>query len=118
MADGDKKNEIILENSFDEFQQQRFTNDQEHIIDMMHKDIIRPIPCKPTVNDRLKTSPNLKLFKNSIPHLSSSQFCQSTLPLNRTSTWRKLQANITPSHYYRIQEFQQDRQQHYHSSPT
>ncbi|CAF4675746.1 unnamed protein product [Rotaria sp. Silwood1] len=118
MADGDKKNEIILDNSFDEFQQQRFTNDQEHIIDMMHKDIIRPIPCKPTVNDRLKTSPNLKLFKNSISHLSSSQFCQSTLPLNRTSTWRKLQANITPSHYYRIQEFQQDRQQHYHSSPT
>ncbi|CAF0996672.1 unnamed protein product [Rotaria sordida] len=118
MADGDKKNEIILENSFDEFQQQRFTNDQEHIIDMMYKDIIRPVPYKPTVNNRLKTSLDLKSLKNPISHLPSSQICQSTLPLNRTSTWRKLQANITPSHYDRIQQFQRDLQQQYHSLST
>ncbi|CAF2684010.1 unnamed protein product [Rotaria sp. Silwood2] len=118
MADGDKKNKIILENALDEFQQQRFTNDQKHIINMIHKDIIRPVPCKPIINDQLKTSSELKSFKNPMSHLHSSQICQSILPLNRTSTWRKLQANITPSHYNRIQEFQRDRQQQYHASST
>jgi len=56
MADGDKKNEKILENFFDQFQQQRFINDHEHMIDMMHHDIIRPVPYKPTFNSRLKQS--------------------------------------------------------------
>jgi hypothetical protein len=61
MADGDKKNEKILENFSDKFQQQRFINDQEHMIDMMNDDIIRPIPCKPTFNNRLKQSSVCKI---------------------------------------------------------
>ncbi|CAF0894055.1 unnamed protein product [Adineta steineri] len=86
MADGDKKN------TFHQYQQQRFTNNQEHIIDMINKDIIRPIPRKPLlVNDSLKRS----------------FITRSTLPLNRTSTWRKLQVNITASQFDHIQQFQQ-----------
>ncbi|CAF4071089.1 unnamed protein product [Adineta steineri] len=87
MADGDKKN------TFHQYQQQRFTDSQEHSIDMIHKDIIRPIPRKPLlVNDSLKRS----------------FITRSTLPLNRTSTWRKLQANITASQFDHIQQFQQE----------
>jgi hypothetical protein len=47
MADGDKKNEKILQDFFDKFQQPRFMNDQ---------DLIRPVPCKPTFHDQLKQS--------------------------------------------------------------
>jgi hypothetical protein len=43
--------------------------------------------------------------------LSRSRIYQPTLSLNRTSTWRKLQANITPSHYNHIQQFQRERRQ-------
>jgi hypothetical protein len=57
---------------------------------------------------------DLKSFKNPISHLSFSQIDQSILPLNRTSTWRKLQANITPSHFNHIQQFERDRQQQPH----
>ncbi|CAF5220480.1 unnamed protein product [Rotaria magnacalcarata] len=56
MADGDKINQNVLENYFDESQQQRFTNDREHIIKMLQKDVIRPVPHKPMTNDRLKIS--------------------------------------------------------------
>jgi hypothetical protein len=58
----------------------------------------------------------LKSFKNPISQLSSSQIYQPTLPLDRTSTWRKLQTNITPSHYHHIQQFQRERQQECRSS--
>jgi hypothetical protein len=64
MADGDKKTENTFD-LYDEFQQQRFTNNQEHIIDLIHTDIIRPIPCKPTVNDRLK-QPSVSRIKKRI----------------------------------------------------
>jgi len=53
----------------------------------------------------------LKSFKSPISHLSRSRIYQPTLSLNRTSTWRKLQANITPSHYNHIQQFQRERRQ-------
>jgi hypothetical protein len=130
MDDGDKKNQDTLENFLDEFQQQRFPNNQKHIIDMINKHIRRPVPRKPTLNNRLKQSSvsikekkgfsfssklfleNLKSSKNWISHFPSSQIDQSVSPLNRSSTWRKLQANITPSHYNNIQLFQQERQQH------
>ncbi|CAF4494212.1 unnamed protein product [Rotaria socialis] len=111
MADGDKINQNVLENYFDAFQQQRFTNDREYIIKMLQKDVIRPVPHKPMSNDRLK---HFNSFGNSISTFSSSQIYESTLPINRISTWRKLQANITPFHYNRIQQFQQ----RYHSLPT
>ncbi|CAM4827703.1 unnamed protein product [Rotaria magnacalcarata] len=107
MADGDKINQNVLENYFDESQQQRFTNDREHIIKMLQKDVIRPVPHKPMTNDRLKISSHFNSFGNSISTLSSPQIYESTLPVNRISTWRKLQANITPFHYNRIQQFQQ-----------
>jgi hypothetical protein len=46
MADGDKKPEKTLENFIDQFQQH-----QEHITD-----IIRPVPCKPAFEKKLKQS--------------------------------------------------------------
>jgi hypothetical protein len=59
----------------------------------------------------------LKSFKSPISHLSSSRIYQPTLSLNRTSTWRKLQANITPSHYNHIQQFQRERRQQQQQNP-
>jgi len=46
MADGDKKYKNRLENSFDKFQQ--------HMNSMRYNDIIRPVPCKPVSDSRLK----------------------------------------------------------------
>ena len=53
----------------------------------------------------------LKSLKNLMLHLPSFPTRQPIMSLNRFSTWRKLQANITASHYNRIQQFQQERQQ-------
>lgn len=50
-----------------------------------------------------------------ISYFPSSKTHEAVSSLNRTSTWRRLQANITPSHYNRIQRFQKERQQQYHS---
>jgi hypothetical protein len=59
MASGDKKNENVP----DKFEQQRFMNDQEHIIKMIHKELVRPIPCKPTINSQMKQS-SVSIVKN------------------------------------------------------
>ena len=108
--------------------------DKKHTIDRMHDDIIRLVPYKPTRNNRSEYSSvsvtkeellvafrvsfsYLKALKNPVSHRSSARIDQSLLPLNRISTWRKLQANITASHYDHIQHFQHERQEEDQRSP-